>query len=194
MDKTLIDEMIAAARGTVALLAGKRNAPGYYDLSLRGLVGSLIAFVVAVSFNAFVPHLSGTGGAPQPWQALVMVALLYLFQTGFGALVLHQFGRLDGLVPYLVADNWATFFITGLSTAMVFFGLSADAAILLIGLLVIILEINISRLIVALRPMQIAVFIVAQLLGAFIGLMVLGAVFPNELAGGMSAAGASHPG
>lgn len=193
MDKTLINEMIAAARGTVALLAGRRSASEYYDLSLKGLTGSLIAFIIAVTFNAFAPHLSGTAAAPQPWQALVMVSLLYLFQTGFGALVLQQFGRLDGLVPYLVADNWATFFITGFSGIMISLGLGGDGIILLIGLLVIILEINISRLIVKLRPMQIAIFIIAQLVGAFIGLMVLGAVFPNELMGGMPAAGEIHP-
>jgi len=194
MDKTLIDEMIAAARGTVALLAGKRRASGYYDLTLRGLTGSLIAFIIAVTFNAYAPHFSGVAGAPQPWQALTMVAVLYLFQTGFGALVLNQFGRLDGLVPYLVADNWATFFITGLSGVMVIFGLRGDAAILLVGLLVIVLEINIARLIVTLRPIQIAIFIVAQLVGAFVGLMVLGAIFPTELGLGMSAMGAGHPG
>jgi len=123
---------------------------------------------------------------------LIMVALLYIFQTGFGALVLNQFGRLDGLVPYLVADNWATFFITGLSGLLVLVGLSGDAAILIVGLLVIVLEINIARLIVTLKPIQIAIFIVAQLVGAFVGLMVLGAIFPSELAGNLSAVSANH--
>ncbi|VAW16686.1 hypothetical protein MNBD_ALPHA12-305 [hydrothermal vent metagenome] len=192
MDKTLIDEMIAAARGTIALLAGKRSAAKYYDLSLKGLMGSLIAFVVAVTFNAFAPHFSGSSAAPQPWQALIMVALLYVFQTGFGALVLNQFGRLDGLVPYLVADNWATFFITAISGIMVFAGLNADGAILVVGLLVIILEINIARLIVTLKPIQIAIFIIAQLVGAFVGLMVLGAIFPSELVGSMSGMSGAH--
>ncbi len=192
MDKTLIDEMIAAARGTIALLAGKRHASQYYDLTLKGLMGSLIAFVIAVTFNAFAPQFSGASTAPQPWQALIMVALLYIFQTGFGALVLKQFGRLDGLVPYLVADNWATFFITGISGIMVVAGLSGDAAILVVGLLVIILEINIARLIVTLKPIQIAIFIIAQLVGAFVGLMVLGAIFPSELVGPMSSMNAGH--
>ena len=39
-------------------------------------------------------------------------------EIGFSAIVLRQLKRLDGLVPYLVADNWATFYITVFSTVL----------------------------------------------------------------------------
>jgi hypothetical protein len=111
-------------------------------------------------------------------QGLLMVGLLYVLQVGFSALVLRQLKRLDGLVPYIVADNWATFFITILSAIIATFGIGADFALLAIGILVIVVEINIARLIVTLSPGQIAMFLIAQLVGVSIGLIVIGMVVP----------------
>ena len=64
--------------------------------------------------------------------------------------MLRQIGRLDGLVPYLVADNWATFFITIVSTLLTLVGIGDEFAIIALGILVIIVEVNIARLIVTL--------------------------------------------
>ena len=79
--------------------------------------------------------------------------------------MLRQIGRLDGLVPYLVADNWATFFITIISTLLSLAGIGDEFAIIALGILVIIVEINIARLIVTLPGLQIAMFLIAQLVG-----------------------------
>jgi hypothetical protein len=111
-------------------------------------------------------------------RSVLMVVILFALQIGFAAIVLRQLGRLDGLVPYLVADNWATFFITLGSTALALVGFSGDMALIAIGILVIVVEINIARLIVTLSPLQIAMFLVAQLVGVSIGLLLLGAMFP----------------
>lgn len=184
MDKTLITEMSAAARGTLALLRGRRNASDYFDLGTRGLIGSLIAFVFAAGFNALLPgFLGATGEGPLPWQSLIMVAVLYILQIGFGALALMQFGRLDGLVPYLVASNWVTFFATLLSGLLTISGLSVDVALLILVVLVLVIEINIARLIVTLKISQIAMFLIAQLVGGMVGLMLIGTVFPMDIAG-----------
>ena len=43
---------------------------------------------------------------------------------------------------------------------------------------IIVLEINISRLVVTLSPLQIAMFLIAQLVGVSIGLAVIGFTFP----------------
>jgi hypothetical protein len=181
--KSLIDEMSAAARGCIALIVGDRRAADYFDFSLRGVAGSFIAFLVATLINALVPLLFGV--QPQPGEisrSLLLVAVLFALQLGCSALVLRQIGRLDGLLPYLVADNWATFFISILSTLLTIAGVGGELAIIAIGILVIIVEINIARLIVTLTPLQIAMFLVAQLVGVTIGLLVLGGLMPPGMA------------
>lgn len=176
---TLLEELAAAGRGCLALLVGDRRAAGYFDFSRRGLAGSFIAFLVASAFNAASPLVFGISQAPGAiTRALVLVAILFVAQIGASALLLRQIGRLDGLIPYLVADNWATFYITILSTILTFAGLPDEAAVVLIGLLVIVIEINIARLIVTLPGLQIAMFLVAQLVGVCVGLLIIGLMFP----------------
>jgi len=176
---TLIEEGRSAATGTWALLRGRQTAADWFDFSPRGLAGSFIAFVIAVGVNAMLPDILGS--APEgssAFEALVMVIILYAVQVAAAALALRQMGRLDGLVPYLVADNWATFFITSLSILMALLHLNGDFALLILGVLVIIVEINIARLVVTLRAMQIVMFLVAQLIGVAIALMFIGALLP----------------
>src|SRR3546814_4223802 len=62
--------------------------------------------------------LGMNGPAASIARSVVMVTILVALQIGYSAIVLRQLKRLDGLVPYLVADNWATFFITLGSTAL----------------------------------------------------------------------------
>jgi len=177
---TIIEELASAARGVAALIVGDRRAVSYFDFSRRGLAGSFIAFLVATVFSAYVPLIGGSGqdGQISTGRLLLMAVFLFGVQIGFSALVLRQLNRLDGFVPYLVADNWATFFITAISTVLNAFGLAGDFALIAIGILVLVVEVNISRLIVTLSPWQIAMFLVAQLVGVAIGLIVIGLVFP----------------
>lgn len=176
---TLYEEMISAGQGLVALLTGRRDAGGYFDLTLRGLAGSFVAFLFATTLNAYLPALMGTmpedtGAA----QTLLVAGALYAVQIGCGVLVLNQIGRLDGVVPYLVADNWATFFVTAVTIALSLFQFSPELVLIFVGIVVLILEINIARLIVTLTPLQIAMFLIAQMVGVVIGLFVIGALMP----------------
>jgi hypothetical protein len=176
---TLFEEMRAAARGLVALITGDRKAATYFDFSQRGLAGSFIAFLAITGLNATLPVVVGfSGPAASISRSVLMVAILFALQIGFSAIVLRQLGRLDGMVPYLVADNWATFFVTLGSTALALVGFSGDISLIAIGVLVIVIEINIARLIVTLSPLQIAMFLVAQLVGVSIGLLLIGVMFP----------------
>lgn len=181
MFQSLFEELIYAGRGTFQLLLGRRDASNNFDLSLRGLAGSFVAFLAAATFNAFLPRVLGVQDAPSATQALVFVLVLYLAQAGLAALVLRSFGRSEGLVPYLVCDNWTTFFLSIASALMVGFGLNGDAALLVLGIAVIVIEINIARLIVTLRPLQIVGFLFAQVIGVMVGLMIIGAFLPQEL-------------
>ncbi|RUT28216.1 hypothetical protein EMQ25_17620 [Arsenicitalea aurantiaca] len=176
---TLLEELVAAGRGVAALAIGNRRAPEHFDFSQRGLVGSFIALLVITAFNAYLPAMLGMASEGfSVARSLVMVTLLYAFQLAFAAIVLRQLKRLDGLVPYIVADNWATFFITVFSAILAFAGMTGDVALVFIGILVIVVEINIARLVVTLSPLQIAMFLVAQLVGASVGLIVVGSMFP----------------
>lgn len=176
---SIVEELTSAGRGVVALVIGDRKAPGYFDFSPRGLAGSFIAFLAVTAINSVLPKLLGvTGASGSIFRSAMMIAILFVCQVGFSVIVLRQLRRLDGFIPYLVADNWATFYITLGSTLLALIGLSGDIALLVIGVLVIIVEINIARLIVTLSPLQIAMFIVAQLVGVSIGLFIVGAMFP----------------
>ncbi len=176
---TIVEELTSAGRGVAALVIGDRKVPGYFDFSMRGLAGSFLAFIAAMLINAVLPKLMGmTGAAGSIFRSVLMVVILFAFQIGFSAIVLRQIKRLDGLVPYLVADNWATFYITLAATLLALVGLSGDISLVFIGILVIVIEINIARLIVTLTPLQIAMFLIAQLVGVSAGLIVIGALFP----------------
>jgi hypothetical protein len=174
---TLFDEMRSAARGVAGLIIGDRKSAEHFDFSQRGLVGSFIAFLAITGINAALPRLLGMDPAPV-FRSVAMVAILFAFQIGFSAIVLRQLKRLDGLVPYLVADNWATFFITIGATLLALVGLTGDMAIIALGVLVIIVEVNIARLIVTLSPLQIAMFLIAQLVGVSIALILVGMLLP----------------
>lgn len=177
---TFLDELTQAARGFGALITGNRQAASFFDFSQRGLIGSLIALVVACTVTAFGPQLFGmpveSGTATR---ALVLDGMFYLLQIAVAYIVLRQMGREDGFMPFLVADNWATFFTSVLSLIVMVMGIPATVVVMVVGLLVLIVEINIARLIVTLSPMQIAMFIVAQLVGSAVGLMILVAIMPD---------------
>lgn len=170
---TFLEEAALAARGLLALLTGRRDAPRYFDLGPRGLAGSFLAYLAALLINAYLPPLMGWS-TESAWSSVLISLLLFLTQTGLGALALQQFGRLDGLMPYLVADNWSTFFVTMVSLVLAMFGLSGDVSLVILGLLILVIEINIARLIVTLSPLQIAAFLIAQVVGVVIGLAVVG--------------------
>ena len=50
--------------------------------------------------------------------------------------------------------------------------------LIVLAIVVIVIEVNIARLIVTLSPLQIAMFLVAQLVGVSIGLAIIGFAFP----------------
>jgi hypothetical protein len=174
---TFAEEMMAAGRGVIGLLTGDRQSGSYFDLSHRGLAGSFIALLLITALNAVLPIILGSEGDSIA-RGVITVALLFVLQLGFSVIVLRQVNRMDGLVPYLVADNWATFFLTLISAALAAAGLANDFTLVVLGVVVIIVEVNIARLIVTLPPLQIAMFLIAQLVGVSIGLVLISFLFP----------------
>ena len=169
--------MMAAGRGVIGLLVGDRQAGSYFDLSHRGLAGSFIALLLVTALNAVLPIILGNEGSSIA-RGVVTVVLMFVLQLGFSVIVLRQVNRMDGLVPYLVTDNWATFFLTLISAALAAAGLANDFTLIVLGVVVIVVEVNVARLIVTLPPLQIAMFLIAQLVGVSIGLVLIGFLFP----------------
>ena len=175
-----IDEVVAAGRGVVALIIGDRKASQYFDFSQKGLVGSFIGLLAITFVSALLPLV--TPGANENYsigKSAMIAAILFASQIGFAAIVLRQMKRLDGLQPYLVADNWASVYISLGQLLLGFVGFQGEIAFFALSILVIVVEINIARLIVTLSPLQIAMFMIAQLVGVSIALIFVGLVFPS---------------
>lgn len=180
MTQPFLTEAKNAGWGVLRLILGRRDAPDYFNLSLVGLAGSLIAFLLAVALNAYVPTIVGGSELAQPAsQRVVMSLIVFSGQILMAAIALRQYGRLDGLVPYLVCDSWTTFFTTVFSLLLVLANIDGSLSILVLMILAIVIAINIARLIVTLSPLQIAGFIVAQLVGVLISTMLISAIFPD---------------
>lgn len=177
---TIFEEALLAARGIGAIIIGRRDAFRFFDFSPAGLAGSLAAFFVALLINGYMPFLIAPGADLGPaWRDIFLALLLFGLQIGFAVLVLRQFGRLDGVVPYLVADNWASFYMTLLSALLALLQVQSTTLVLPLGVLVLVIQINISRLIVTLTGWQIAAFLAAQFAAVIVGMMFFGALFPN---------------
>lgn len=174
-NSTFFEEALDAARGTWALVFGRPDAARYFDFSQRGLVGSFIALVLAVTISVYGPMLFGAPTVPgAATGAMLLSALVFALQIGAAYLVLQTMGRLDGLVPYLVADNWVNFFVSAVGAVSVVLLGGSGFVMIIVGVAAIIIEVNIARRIVTLAPMQIAIFIIAQMAASFVGLLVMG--------------------
>ena len=178
---TFLEELVAAGRGVAALIVGDRKAPQYFDLSQRGLVGSFIGLLAITFASALLPLvMPGAGGTDYSiGRATLIAVILFAFQIGFAAIVLRQMKRLDGLRPYVVADNWASVYVSVGQILLSLVGFQGEIAFFALSILVIVVEINIARLIVTLSPLQIAMFMIAQLVGVSIALIVVGTLFPS---------------
>lgn len=191
------NEVVSAGRGVLALIIGDRRAASYFDFSQRGLVGSFIAFLAVMLFNTGVPLLLGVPGM----NGLVLRAaatggIVLALQIGAAALVLRQMRRPDALVPYIVTDNWVTFFLTIVTTALGLMGVGGELLLIATGLVILIVMVNIARLVLTLTLWQIVTFIASQLVAGLVTLLLVGMVFPlspEQLAEIGATAAASSP-
>jgi len=174
-----VDEALSAGRGVLALVVGDRKAPQYFDLSQRGLVGSFIALLAVTLLSVALPAFLPLGGADYSIaRSAAISVLLFALQLGFAAIVLRQLKRMDGLQPYVIADNWASVYISLGQLVLTLGGVQGDFAFFALAILVLVVEINIARLIVTLSALQIAMFMVAQLVGVSIALLFISPLMP----------------
>ncbi|UYN99357.1 MAG: hypothetical protein KIT02_15805 [Devosia sp.] len=177
--QTFFEEASQAMRGCWALITGQRDVANWFDFSQRGLVGSLIAVVLALLLAGFGPLLLGLQApAGAASQSVIMNAALFLAQAGMAWIVLRQMGRQDGFVPYLVATNWVTLLSGALLLISLLFGEAGMIMLMVIVIVALLTFINIGRFIVTLKPIQIGLLFVSQAVGVFLALAVLAVLLP----------------
>ncbi len=191
MSQTFIQEAVSAWRGSLEILRGRREGAARFNFSMAGVAGSFVAFFLGAALSLFSPGFSadtttnlseraGESIASQGSLAILgVIVVLSIFQVGFGVIALFQFNKLDGLISYLVSDNWAGLFISALSTLLLLLGGPGGISLLIIIGIALVSKVNISRLIVGLRPAQIAMFLVAQFIGVLSGLILLEVMIPG---------------
>lgn len=176
MNTSYLDETRSALRGVVALILGDRKAPGYFDLSQHGLVGSFIALLGVLLLEIVVGMVIGQIGSGQIFTTVFQTLLFYGAVTLAPRVLLTVLGRLDAFMPYLVALNWTNVFFTLIIVVLGLIGAPTLAFVVIIA--AFIASINIARIIMTLRPMQIVMLFAVQLVGFLLALVILMMIFP----------------
>ncbi|ODT73248.1 MAG: hypothetical protein ABS75_00790 [Pelagibacterium sp. SCN 63-23] len=181
-NQTFLQEAASAASGCWALITGRPDAARYFDFSMRGVIGSFIALFLALALSVFGPQLLGVAApAGAATSAAILAALLFALQLAAAYFVLRSMGRIDGFLPYVVADNWVNFYVSLVGSVSIVLLGGSDVMLLVVGVLSIVIEVNIARRIVTLAPMQIAIFIVVQIVAQLIGLLLLGGLMLQSM-------------
>lgn len=170
---TIIEEARAALQGMLALITGDRGASRFFTFTQAGLVTSFIAVLAVTALELVVTAAMGEGHI---FSSLVQTAIIYAAVLGTSGLFLRQIGRPDALVPFIVTINWANAILSLVMLVAVLLGLTfLSMLFLIVGLIV---SINIARLIMTLKPLQIVLLIIAQAVGLIAALLLLVLVFP----------------
>lgn len=169
---SLPQELFAAGQGTVRILAAQRDAGDYFSLDPRGLMGSFIALLGAIVLNIVLAMaIVEDGASVGSFSTLIGNVGLYAVQILATWLVLRGVGKGDYFVAYLTVDNWVTFFLSIALALAGLAGMGGETGLILAGLVTLWAKINIARIIVGLRALHIALLIIAQTFGGFVGLM-----------------------
>jgi len=120
---------------------------------------------------------------PGVGRSALLLCFLMAMQIGGGVILLGVLRRQDAYAPFITTTLWASLFVSVASFAAAFTGLPGGIVVTIFGIMLLVIEVNIGRLIVTLPPVQVAGLVGAQLLGSFIGLMIAGSVItlPQEL-------------
>lgn len=172
-NNSLVEETRAAARGLMALLTGDRGAARYFTFTQAGLVSSFIAVLFVTGIELVATAAMGGGGV---FAGLVQHVIVYAAVVGSSALYLRQIRRWDALVPFVVTLNWCNAILSLVMLVTLLLGLTFLSIIFLIA--GIVLSINIGRLVMTLKPLQIVLLIIAQAVGLVVAVLLLLVIFP----------------
>ncbi len=174
---TFLEELVNAAIGVFNIAIGKRDAAKYFNLTIVGLLGATIAIIITLGLNGYAPAILGSPiDGVSSSKLLVYTAGVFAFQTSSALIILNLLNRLDALVPYLVVDFWAGFFITIISLSLNILKIESDFLLITLAILILIIKINTIRIIIKLPIQHIILFFVAHLFAGLIGMIVLGSI------------------
>lgn len=172
-NSNFVDEARAAARGVFALVMGDRGASRHFLFTEAGLVSSFIAVLIVTGIQLVLTAAVGSGSM---LASLVQSVIIYGATLGASALYLRQIGRWDALVPFVVTVNWSNAILSMIMLVTVMLGLGFLVLVFLI--VGIVLSINIARLVMTLKPVQIVLLILAQAVGLILALILIVLLFP----------------
>ena len=169
-------ELRSAFRGIFALMTGDRNAAGYFDFSPAGVAGSFVPVLVVAGFEMLEQLVLGASAPGDITQSAIQTGLIYATFIGATALLLAAIGRRDAFRPFIVTYNWANAVLTLLVGILMMFGVVIAMTVAFVGTLVMI--INIGRLIMTLKPSQVVMLMLTQIIGGALSLLLLSALYP----------------
>lgn len=175
---SLQQETIDAAQGSWRVLIGRRDAPGYFDTGLRGLVSSFIALLASIAITLGAAALTRTDAGVSSLSLVVTNAVLYAALVAASWAVLRAVGKSEKFIPFLAVDNWLNAFISIILALAGLVGLSGEMVMFAAIVAGLAARINNARLIAELNVGQIVMLMIAQVIGVFIGLGVLGVFIP----------------
>lgn len=170
---TIVEESQAAARGLLALITGDRGASRFFNFTQAGLVTSFIAVLAVTGLELVATAALGQGHI---FTSLIQTAIIYAAVLGTSAIYLRQIARWDALVPFVVTINWANAILSLVMQAALLLGLNFFGILFLV--VGVVVSINIARLVMTLRPMQIVLLIIAQAVGLIAAVLLLVLIFP----------------
>ena len=175
---SLTEETRSALAGSWRLVAGRRDAPGYFFTDLRGLTSSFIALLVSVAVTFLISALIVPAGAGvSTFAALVQNALLYAGIMGSSWVVLRLTGLTDKFIAFVTVENWINAIVSAILAVVALMTFSAELILILAVVIGFLARINNARLVVGMKAGQIVMLIVVQTIGMMIALLAVGVLY-----------------
>jgi len=179
---SIIDEVVAAARGCFGLLAKNTNEIRYFDGSLAGVISSVIALLVALGVQTML-GLPVPEGVTPPADVFVLIHLIGVNAAGFLGVYMYLRVRRKpfDMSRYIVAHNWSNLFLLVITLIAVLIAPNEIGSIVLVAL-TFIFYVRSADFLLGLRNSDFALMAFAQLiamLGAVITFSIIGAIFPS---------------
>lgn len=169
-------ELRSSFRGIIALMTGDRNAAGYFDFSPAGVAGSFVPVLMVAGFEMLEQMLLGAGAPGDITQSAVQTGIVYATFIGATSLLLAAIGRRDAFPPFIVTYNWANAVLTLAVGILMLISFVVAMTVAFVGTLIMI--INIGRLVMTLKPSQVVMLMLTQIIGGAFSLLLLSALYP----------------
>src|SRR5690606_1327353 len=148
---TLLEETRAALAGSWRLVAGRRDAPGYFSTDMRGLVSSFIALLISVAITFLASGVVAPAGAEiSTFAALLQNALSYAGIMAPTWVIFNLLGFAGRFVAFVTVENWLTAFVNLAVTGAALFSGNTLLTVIVAaaGVITLVARINNGRLVV----------------------------------------------